>query len=103
MNKKPTNTSQVRILKIINCLKGHAIDGLSNTDIATMIKDSKANVSRTLDVMIAEGFAVKHEETGRFSLSKKMISIATSTMLELDKAEAKINEIRQRIIAGAQQ
>lgn len=100
MEKAPTNTSQVRILKIITALKGHTLTGLSNAEIADAIKDSKVNVSRTLDVMITEGFAVKHE-SGRFSLSNKFASIAMSTMLELDQAKSRIDEINQRITAGA--
>lgn len=101
MEKAPTNTSQVRILKIITALKGHTLTGLSNAEIADAIKDSKVNVSRTLDVMITEGFAVKHE-SGRFSLSQKVASIAMLTMMELDQAQSKIDEMKQRMFAGAQ-
>lgn len=101
MEKASTNTSQVRILKIISALKGHTLTGLSNSEIAAAIKDSKTNVSRALDVMITEGFAIKHD-SGRFSLSSKVASIAMLTMMEFDQAENKINEMKQRMFAGAQ-
>lgn len=94
------STSAIRTLKILKSLKGHTLNGLSNTEISHAINDTPSNTCRALDVLIKEGMVSKLE-TGRYALSVQALQIAVSHAEEMNKATSRISQLNQRIIAGA--
>lgn len=90
----------VRTLRIISVLKGKTLSGLSNTEIAAATKIPAPTVSRILATMVDEGFAIQLDN-GRYALGIRMLQIAEATAIELDKGQGRINELKQRVRAGA--
>jgi DNA-binding IclR family transcriptional regulator len=103
MNEKAVEnkeTSAKRTLKILKLLKGKSLTGLSNNDIAQAIKESPANVTRACQALIEEGL-VEKMPNGRFALSTGMLQIAVAHQREMVGGMDRINEINQRVNAGA--
>jgi len=93
-------SSAQRVLRIQSILKGHTLHGLSNSEIAKALGESPANISRALSVLLAEGFVTKLD-SGRYGPGMELAKIGVAHLNELDMAERRINEIRQRTMAGA--
>lgn len=100
MTAAKTTQSGTRILKVLSALKGRSLDGVSNAELARALGETPATINRTLNTLIAEGFATKLDN-GRFALSVKMLQIAQSYANEMSRGQARINEITQRVNAGA--
>lgn len=100
MNTPRTSDSGARILRVLKALKGHALSGISNGDLARGLGESPANINRALNTLIAEGLAVKLDN-GRFAPSVGLLQIAQAHANEMANAQARINEINQRVLAGA--
>lgn len=94
------STSATRTLSILKILKGHSLNGLSNQELTHSLNESPSNISRALDTLIRAGM-VRKLETGRFALSVQTLQIAVSHLEEMEKAKHQIDELNQRIIAGA--
>jgi DNA-binding IclR family transcriptional regulator len=90
-----------RTLQIISVLKGRTLNGLTNGEIAKATKLPAATVTRILAVMCADGFAMQHDNSGRYSLSVRMLQIAQCHADEMSRATSKIEELNQRVHTGA--
>jgi DNA-binding IclR family transcriptional regulator len=99
-DKTRTTESGARILKVLFALKGHSLTGLSNTDLARALDESPSTINRTLNTMIAEGAAEKLDN-GRYRLGIKVLQIAQSHMDEVARQQARLDELSQRVSAGA--
>ena len=95
-----TSTSGSRILRVMKALKGHSLTGLSNGELANALSESPANINRALNTLIEEGLAQKLDN-GRFALSIQALQIAHAHATEVARAQDKINEMNQRLIAGS--
>lgn len=93
-------TSARRALRVLKALRGHALDGLSNAELARGLGETPVNITRALEVLVDEGFAVK-TENGRFAQSVLFLKMAEGFALETEKASAHIDELRQRVRSGA--
>ncbi len=92
--------SAERVLDILKLLKGHSLNGLSNSEIAKALGEHPVNVSRAVAVLESKGLATRLE-TGRWAHSVSMLQIAVAHMSEMDHAEQRLGELRQRVLAGA--
>lgn len=99
MNNEKTN-SAVRVLRIIKALKGKSLTGLSNKALAEGLAESPVNISRAVATLINEGFVVKLD-TGNFALSTQVLQIAFRHSKEISATVERIQELEQRIQAGA--
>lgn len=100
MAEKEDNRAIRRVCRILQILKGHALDGLSLTEITKALDDgSPSTVLRTLEALADESMLMKHD-TGRWALSVTLLQIAAATESELSRKAIRINELRQRINAG---
>ena len=93
MSKPNTSSSGTRILRVLKALRGHALNGVSNGELASALGESPANINRALNTLIEEGLALKLDN-GRFAPA-----MAHST--EMARAQDRINEINQRVMAGS--
>ncbi len=66
MSKANVSSSGSRILRVLKALRGHALNGVSNGELASALGESPANINRALNTLIEEGLALKLEN-GRFA------------------------------------
>lgn len=94
-----TFTSATRVLRALKALKGNALHGLSNNELAQLTGDSPSNITRAMQTLIDEGLAVKLD-TGRFAPGMALLQIAQAHAEEMSRMQGRINEINQRVLAG---
>ena len=100
MSKTRVSDVGVRTLRVLKALKGQALTGVSNGELAKALNESPSSVNRALNTLISEGFAVKLD-TGRFAPGIALLQIAQAHAQEMQYTQNRINEINQRILAGA--
>ncbi|OWJ91090.1 IclR family transcriptional regulator [Pseudomonas sp. A46] len=100
MTKPRTNDSAMRVLRVLKALKGHTLRGLSNVELAKALDESPANITRYLATLVEAGFATKLD-TGRYAPGIALLQIAQAHANEMAEAQNRINEINQRVLAGA--
>ncbi|MEL4887854.1 helix-turn-helix domain-containing protein [Pectobacterium betavasculorum] len=100
MNKPNVSSAGARILRVLKALRGHTLNGVSNGELAAALGDSPANVNRALNTLIEEGLAQKLDN-GRFALSMQALQIAQAHANEISRAQGRINEMNQRLLAGS--
>lgn len=97
----PTNQqSAQRALRVLKALKGATFTGLSNTDLAKATGETPSNVSRSLGVLVEEGFAVRLDN-GRYAHSIALLQIAQAHADHAARLQQRMAETAQRIAAGA--
>lgn len=89
-----------RALRVLKALKGHALDGLANKELADALGESPTNISRALDVLESEGLARKLD-SGRWAPSHALMAIAVAYANEMDAAQSRRMEFMQRVEAAA--
>lgn len=91
-----TNAGQQRILKVIKTLAGHEITGVAPATLARDVGCSAACVTRDMDNLRTAGLAEQVPETGRWRLGPAIVQIALKHMSALDRAEKRLDEVRNR-------
>lgn len=102
MTKGRTTESGAKVLRVLGALKGYSISGLSNGDLAKALGESPSTINRILNTLVAEGYALRFDN-GRYALSVKLLQIAQAHANEVIRAQDRINELNQRVLAGAHQ
>ena len=100
MRKVNISSSGSRILRVLKALLGHTLNGISNGELALALEDSPANINRALNTLIEEGLAMKLDN-GRFAPGIQLLQIAVAYSNEMSRAQDRINEINQRVLAGS--
>lgn len=91
-----------RCLRIIEKLCSHALDGMSNKELAAALQTSPANVSRDVDLLAGLGWAEKLEN-GRYAVTVKPLSIMRLYQLHIADVTARAEQFDRRIDARARQ
>ena len=94
------SNSGIKVLRVLNALKGHTLSGLSNGDLAKGLNESPATINRCLNTLIAENFAVKLDN-GRYAQSIAFLQSAQAYTSEISSQTARIAELQQRVAAGS--
>lgn len=97
---KDAVSSARRALRVLIALKGHAITGISNKELAEGLRESAPNISRALAELEAEGLATKLDN-GRWAHSVTMLQIAHAYTTHLANLQDRINELNRRVVAGS--
>ncbi|ELY4479072.1 helix-turn-helix domain-containing protein [Salmonella enterica] len=95
-----SNPSLRRGLRILKALKGKSLHGLSNKELAKALGESPVNITRSIEVLIAEGM-VQRLETGRYAPGMQLLFIAQAFSNEMAIAQTRIAELNQRVLAGS--
>lgn len=95
-----TNPSLRRGLRILKALKGKSLHGLSNKELAKALGESPVNITRSIEVLIAEDM-VQRLETGRYAPGMQLLFIAQAFSNEMAIAQTRIAELNQRVLAGS--
>lgn len=92
-----TCASQQRILKLLLALAGHEYAGLTPSDLAKGTGASASNVTRDLHNLKLAGLAEELPDTlGRWRLGPKLVQVALAHLNCRDRAENRLNEMKQR-------
>jgi len=94
------SSSAIRALQVLHALRGHTLDGVSNAELAKGLGVPAPAITRALAALINTGYAVKLDN-GRFAPSIALLQQAMAHADELARASDRINELKQRIAAGA--
>lgn len=100
---KYISEQQQRLLRLIQALAGHEIDGLAPGQLAELAGCSPSHVTRDLANLKAFGWAEQLPTTLRWRLGPDIVRIAMRHMTALDRAERRLQETRSRFgSAGAE-
>ena len=91
-----------RIFSIVELLVSHALDGMSNADLADKLGTSRSNVSRDLATLIDAGWA-EQLSTGRFVITPRLVGMLKAYNLALSAAQERIDSFQARSDALARQ
>ncbi len=95
-NERYHSNSQQRILKVMLALAGHEVKGLAPGEIAAGLRVTPSNVTRDLANLRIAGLAEDIDESGRWRLTPKLSQIGLAMLDRIDKAQRKMDELRQR-------
>jgi len=95
----PPASAALRALRVLKCLKGHSLTGLSNGEIAAATGESAPNVTRALAALIAEGLATKLDN-GRYAHGIATLQIAQAHAEHCERVSSRMAQLNQRIGAG---
>ena len=90
------NGSQQRILRAVAILAGNEFHGVAPGELAKALDISPSIATRDLHNLKETGFAEQIQETGRWRLGPKLIQISLSFSSGLQRAESRLNEIKNR-------
>ncbi len=99
-DKGRTTDSGAKVLKVLIALRGHSLTGLSNGQLAKALGESPSTVNRCLNTLIQAGLAVKLD-SGLYAHGVMMLQIARAHSEEMSRAQARIDELNQRVFAGS--
>lgn len=91
-----TNASQQRLLRVLLALAGHEVNGRACADIARAVDASMTNVYRDLENLRIAGLAEQMTDSAQWRLTPRIPQIAMAMLSNLDRAEKRTAEIRQR-------
>jgi len=91
-----TNDAQQRLVKVILLMFDHVVHGLPPSVIAREVGCSAAVMTRDLQNLLTAGVAAKDETTGHWRLTARLPQQAIKVWTDIDRAERRINEAKQR-------
>lgn len=91
-----------RCLRIIEKLCEHALDGMSNKELAAALDTSPANISRDVSLLASLGWA-ETMENGRYAVTLKPLALMRLYQLHIADVTARAEEFNRRIDARARQ
>lgn len=98
--RKPGFAAVRRSWRIMDLLARRFDDGMSNSELAEALGESRPTVSRDLDVLRDEGLARKLEN-GRFGLTAKPMQLFLACLEAHERRERRWQESLRNITAGA--
>lgn len=93
---KYTNEAQQRLLKLVLLLGEDVVTGFAPTQLAKALQVPTPYITRDLENLKTAGWAMQHEETGRWLLGAKPGALGVKVMSSIDRAERKVAEARHR-------
>lgn len=91
-----TNDGQQRILRLLNVLAGHEVNGLTPSQIAQEQGCSASLVTRDLANLKTAGYAEQVPDTGMWRLAPPLVQISIKHATALARAQSRLDEVQQR-------
>lgn len=91
-----TNASQQRLLRLIDLLSGHEVNGLELIGIAKALGQSPSAVTRDLDNLRTAGWAERHPNGRTWRLTPHVIQISQRYLTALHAAAQAFKDLEQR-------
>lgn len=98
MSLQDDNKGAMLVLNLLEALTGFAANGARNTDLAELVKTSAANITRTMAVLIAKGWARK-SENGRFYPTPAFTQLSFRVLADFDRLETRVAD-NKRAMTG---
>lgn len=95
MSAVEVSESGRRLLRLARALCGYAANGATNADLARAVQTSAPNVTRTMAVLIAEGWARKDEGSGRFYPTSIFTRMTFAVTDDLNKLQSSVDDLRR--------
>lgn len=89
-----TNEATVRALDALELLCGALPDGLANKDIAAALKCQPSTVTRTLETLIAKGWA-ERTPAGLFRLTTRFPRLTFRVLASFETAGQRLDDMRR--------
>ena len=97
IDKYPESGQIRRVFDALRVMAGHTVKGLTPGDIAKAIGESnQSNITRMLAQLKKLGVVEQTKESGRWRCGPAFIQIALAYQLDMQRATAEIDEIKQR-------
>jgi DNA-binding IclR family transcriptional regulator len=87
------------VLDVLEALCGFAATGASNGDLASAVKTSPAQVTRTMAKLIEKGWARKNVENGRFYPAPAFTRLTFAVLADFDRAQQRLADRKQAMTA----
>lgn len=87
---------QQRVLKAIQALAGHEMEGLAPGQLAKAVECSPSQVTRTLANLKHFGWAEQIATTGRWRLGPEIVQISARHSVALSRARSRLAEVENR-------
>ena len=97
MEPVSANNSVLKACKIMDVLFRNFFHGYSASELADTTGLGRSDITRYVQSLVAAGWAERIPETGRIRPSHKVAQSAVQVMNELESAEARVNESKQRL------
>lgn len=91
-----TNAAQQRLLRLLNLLAGHELQGLAPAEIAKALDCDASAVTRDIANLQIAGWAEQTPQGGRWRLSPHLIQMSMRHAMALDSARQAFADIAQR-------
>lgn len=97
---KYISDAQQRILGLVLALAYTELEGLAPSQLATLNTCSPGKVTRDLANLKHAGWAEQVATTGRWRLGPTPVRLGLRHMVNLDRAERKLGELKSRFSSG---
>lgn len=91
---KDDNKGAMLVLNLLEALTGFAANGARNTDLTALVQTSAPNVTRTMSILIAKGWARK-AENGRFYPTPGFTQLAFRVLADFDRLETRVSDTKR--------
>lgn len=95
MSTTDVSEGGLRLLHLLEALCGYAANGATNSDLAHAVKTSPPNVTRSMAVLIAKGWARKSEDTGRFYPTSQFTRLSFRVLDDFERLESRISDTKR--------
>lgn len=95
MSAQDVSEGGLRLLSLLEALCGYAANGATNSDLAQAVKTSPPNVTRSMSVLIAKGWARKSEDTGRFYPTSQFTRLSFRVLDDFERLESRISDTKR--------
>lgn len=82
-----------RVLRVLKALRGHSIEGLSNTELSQLLDESPVNITRAVQELMDEGLVSKLVN-GKFVHSLEVELMGVTHLLLLQDVKARIKHLK---------
>lgn len=100
MSALDDNKGAMLVLNLLEALTGFAANGARNSDLTEMVKTSAPNVTRTMAVLMAKGWARK-SENGRFYPTPAFTQLSFRVLADFDRLETRVADTKRALTGRA--
>lgn len=90
------NLAQQRALKIMLCLFGHEVDGLSPGQIAAQVKTSAGNVTRDIYNLVEAGVVERLTHNDNLRITPRVGQRALAILTNIESASQRLSDTKNR-------
>ncbi len=94
MSAQDDNKGAMLVLNLLEALTGFAATGARNTDLTELLKTSAPNITRTMAILIAKGWARK-SDNGRFFPTPAFTQLTFRVLADFDRLETRVADAKR--------